>query len=326
MSLFNIDKLLFGKRYAEELAPFEKTKNKYWDPSNLVEIRRAEKNTRHIAWQYEQIRANPKKVRRRLRRLNLLILPAVILTFIPGIGIFFLFAALALGGIAWGAVRSIAVDIAKYAVLKEKDWLYDPAPNYQKGQQLAKEIPEIFVNGDGKHTEDEFWGTLPTNNISVYGGEYSYTQGSGKNKTTYFRHFFMCKLPNKLPAYFKLGPELPTPFGLGRGKEIDVESIAFNKKFKFYYKGRKDEQAPKILKLLTPSIQLHLMELANKKRGTTVLFKGDMLVFMFNNRLMRKRSTKILIDGKVSQDDINFFDDYLKDATAIAQELSKRLA
>ena len=329
-NLINPDWLLFGRRFEKAEAPeiILPKKDSLWDITGNIDTFLAKKHCQRLAWQYELIQKNPAKVRRRLRKFNLLFIPAIPLAFIPMIGPFILIGTLIISVVAWGAVRGIKVDIAKYAIAKERGWLYDPGVNYEKGKLLSKEVSELFANGNKKYAEDQLWGAVKTKKslIPFYAGEYSYSQGSGKNEHTYYQHFFSFKLAKPLPVQFKLSPEHGSFFGLGKGKEIDVESIAFNKKFAFYYKGSKEEQSPKILKILTPSVQVHLMELTKKKKGVAVLFKNNAVTFRFANKLLRMPKSKILRDGKVSQKDIDVFNKYINSCTQIAEELSNRLS
>ena len=202
--------------------------------------------------------------------------------------------------IYWWRVRSIQRDLIKSLIAKKNNWIYNPEKNPIHWAQFKGKFPEIFKKGtDGQNMQDEFWGKFKGKKQAVdfYSGlfQYTVTTGSGKNRSskTYTKTIFSIKLNKKLKSNFRLEPE---SFGskilnFFSRKEIETESSEFNKTFAFYYNGKKSQKALEIIKTLSPAVQLKLLNLKETEGNFTILFKEQLVLFVFKGKLLKKMKT-----------------------------------
>jgi hypothetical protein len=288
-------------------ASFEiKTKN-YWDATNNLNLNRIKTNSLDIFSKYEKLKQDPKIISKQKKK-GLLIgifgtISSLILTIIigePGIVIFGLILFWAYYGAIIGYYKNLAIDLVKAQIAKDNHWLYDPGHDNGKWRSLSQYFPEIFQKGNkSQYVEDQFWGVFDKNNKQTHfnTGRFSYTveSGSGKNRrsTTYHKTYYIFSIPKNLKSRFFLYPE-NTFSKIGNffsKKEINTESIEFNKTFAFSYNGQKGDKALHIVKTLSPAIQERLINLAKEKRNLSILFAHNTISFCFDGYMLNKTKT-----------------------------------
>lgn len=164
--------------------------------------------------------------------------------------------------------------------------------------------------------------------FNFYTGLFSYDIETRDSKgrtqtTTYKRHFFAIKLDKSIKARFFLYPEnVFSKIGnLFTKKEINTESIEFNRTFAFSYDGRKNESAFDIVKVLSPSLQLKLLDLNKRKKDMNVLFMNECVFFDFRGKLLKKMDTNLLKDIEISQKDKDLIKNELNNLIEISREV-----
>jgi len=202
---------------------------------------------------------------------------------------------------------------------------------------MAKTLPilprNISKGNKSQYIEDQFWGTFEKNNKITHfnAGRFSYTieSGGGKNhhSTTYYKNYFIFAIPKDLKSRFHLYPE-----NIGSKinnffskKEINTESIEFNKVFAFSYNGKKDENALHIVKTLSPVIQEKLINLAKAKSDTQILFSHNTIIFYFNGYMLNKPQTNLEKELKLAREDKENIENQMNYLIEISTEMSQYL-
>lgn len=227
----------------------------------------------------------------------------------------------------WVYIKKTQIDIIKKLVADRYNWKYDPSDQAVRWQKAVKLMPEIFEKGNnGQNIQDQFWGKYQ--DMDFWSGIFHYQveSGSGKNRknTKHDAHFFCVKLPQTMENRFLLRPE-----GLGtkltnafRKKDIDLESEEFNKAFSISYKESKSARELDIVKSLSPSIQIRLLDLKNTSGKFTFLFAGNTAVILFKGRLFKKMYSNFIFKGVfLDLRDKQYLEQKLSDVLAISSEM-----
>lgn len=312
---------------------FDYNKN-YWDITGRIDMDKISHDNSILQAKYEKILSDPSKAKKQFSKAIM-------------IGIFFFISSLFLGayGFFFGIIfwilsiayiysyyYKISIDIIKSEIAQENGWLYSPNEDRSKWSYLKDYSNEIFEKGNkNQYVEDQFWGQVENGGkyYDFYSGVFSYdveTRNSKgrRNTTTYKRHFFAIKLDKSINARFFLYPEnVFSKIGnFFTKKEINTESIEFNKTFAFKYDGNRGEKELDIVKLLSPSLQLKLLDLNTLKGNMNVLFSNDCVIFDFKGKILQKIETNFIKDPKLSEKDKQLVKNELEKLITLSKEIA----
>jgi hypothetical protein len=239
-----------------------------------------------------------------------------------GSGIFF--APFAPPFFYWLYIKHTQIDVIKMLIAEKFQWQYDPDHQPEIWRLAAQELPEVFNKGNtGQYIEDQFWGNYKDQEF--WSGVFHYETRRGRNSNSRTdEHFFALKLRKPLNNRFLLKPEtMGTRFSnFFSKKDIDTESVEFNKMFQVSYTGEKAERQLDIVKNLSPSILTRLTDLVKRYDKTTVLFTNDIAIFSFKKRLVKSMKTNfILKDVKLDPRDQEFIEEKMNLILEITREL-----
>lgn len=317
-----------------------------WDPVGSVDLIKIKFKSADVYAKYLSLKNDPNRAKRKLIfwsfiAILIFILDVVIfvkfLSFEEYLRLFFLIMSLgilpAIGVYAY--YESLARDMIKIQIAQSNGWIYDPSEDFEKWRKLKINFYEIFQKGDEKqNVEDQFWGSIiyEGKRYDFYAGLFFYTDVSydikgRKQERTFTKHFFSIRLNKTIKARFFLYPE-----GFGSKfknffstKEINTESIEFNKRFAFSYNGSKDENALEIVKTLSPAVQNQLVNLSKRKRDSSILFSDSCVFFMFDGFFLKKMKTSLFKGVDIDEADKVYLDNELKVLIDIAVDVAKYL-
>ncbi len=202
-------------------------------------------------------------------------------------------------------IHQLQRDLVKMVVADEYGWVYSSEKQKDRWSKLAGIYPHLFDKGSDQNIQDEFWGKFrgKKQTVDFWSGIFEYTTGSGKQKTVHKKTAFALHLNTVLKSNFRLEPEGDSSSFFRffrRKKEIDTESNAFNKTFAVFYNGKKQEKQLEIIKILSPSVQVRLLEIANREGKFIIQFQKDTVVFIFQGLLLQNMKSNFF--KKVSLD------------------------
>jgi len=180
-------------------------------------------------------------------------------------------------------------DFAKYKLSREFGWHYLPGSDKERYVKLRNQIPEIFSISKMSSAviDDQFFGKIYSRKkaFDFHSGIFYLPQAKGMDGGHPLT-FFAFKLDKKIPFRFSLGPEkgilsTANPRTPLLKRDLNVESIEFNRKFKFFYDSHSSKDISEIFKVITPTIQLRLLEVYANNGPFRVLFSNDFVVFLF---------------------------------------------
>ncbi len=150
---------------------------------------------------------------------------------------------------------------------------------------------ELFSKGQSREFKNEIWGDDKENNVSIFG--YCYTEGHGKNSTTYNQTVLSIECSNLKSPHFQLKPEnafhkIGQVFGY---QDIDFELYpTFSKT---YLLRGNDEM--KIREFFTPKA-IKFFEL---NQGIYIEAQGNILIFYKPSKRCKPNEIKALYrDGQ----------------------------
>lgn len=322
---------------------FETIKRTFWDPTNNLNLGKVKQNSIDIFSKYEKLKEDPKIISRQKRNGIIIGITGTIISIsIATLVQKNIFQTIIFGTIiSWiyygtlsSYYKNLAVDLIKAQIAKDNHWLYDPEHDRDKWYLLSNTFPEIFRKGNkSQYVEDQFWGIFEKNSkqTNFNTGRFSYTieTGSGKNRssTTYHKYYYIFSIPKELQSRFHLYPEHigSKILNFFTKKEINTESIEFNKTFAFSYNGKKDEKALNIVKTLSPAIQEKLVRLSQDKKDLNILFAKNAILFCFDGYLLTKPETNFEKKLELDQKDKKVIDDQMNSLIEISTEMSRFL-
>ncbi len=231
-------------------------------------------------------------------------------------------------------IRRSENDLIKITIAKQNNWLYAPHKSSKHWQKLSIRYPEIFQVGDEDQTlQDEFYGKFHghKSDVEFWTGyfEYSnvYYSDGKKRKTRYSKTTIAVRVSKQIKARFYLKPEESITSFLNnfRKKEISIESHDFNKSFAVFYNGKKREKELDIVKVLSPAVQVKLLDMKEKEGNYSVFFHGDAVIFVFNGGLIKKKNTNFIRKVEIDPKDQNYIKDRLESILEISNEIVKYL-
>lgn len=335
MAFFDLIKLT-NEEIKSSINAFENN-HKYWDPFSTINLQKINEDSAKLNAKYNKLRANPNIIKRQ-RDISFVIGLVIFLPFLIFgfgnlvamiFGIFFCFLPYLM---VKGYYSNFSIDLIKFEMAKKNGWLYSPNQDRARWANLRHKAPEIFNKGNkNQYLEDQFWGSIEQDGktYDFYTGLFSYDvetrDSEGRTRTTtYKRHFFTIKVDKPIGSRFFLYPE--TVFSkignLFTKKEINTESIEFNKTFAFKYDGKKGEKALEIVKTLSPSLQLKLLELNKHKRDMRILFAKDCVFFDFQGKFFQSLDTNLMKNIEISQKDRDMIRKEIDGLTSISRQIA----
>jgi len=323
---------------------FENKKKNYWDPTGQLNLPEIMKNSVEINAQLLKLKENPTQIKKHkfwgiiVGIIGILACGSLLYTGIFGNEIDFPLILICLSWVPYITIiaiyKSLTIDLIKAQIAKENNWLYDPKYNPYKWSTLKNYFPEVFDKGNkNQYVEDQFWGVTQNGLKTTYftTGKFTYTieKGSGKHKssTTFHKHYFAFPLEKELKSRFLLYPEngFSKLKNFFTKKEINTESIEFNKTFAFLYNGQKGDKAMDIVKTLSPVIQEKILKLKNEKGETTILFVQNTIIFLFEGIMLKNIMTNFDENVVIKQEDKDTFTNQLQTLIGISNEMMKYL-
>ena len=335
------DKFIFGKK-----DPFDPDKFTVSDPTGgsswglLSSPDAAEvcKRCARLEWRESMFRKYPNILKKKQNLAvwlfvgSLLLFPVFILFATP-VAPFAFIAALVFLIVSYTIPNALKADLIKYALSKQRGWLYDPFPDVDDGKGLAKSYPWIFPKGSYEYVDDQMWGEYEHKGVKrkFHSGTYTFVtihhDKNGSHEEPHPNYFFAVHLEKNVKSSFLLYPEsfLSRMGQKFHSKEIDVESIDFNKTFAFKYSGSKEDNSLEITKVLSPAVQLQLLDLNKKGMGLSVLFDSDKIIFLFKGNMLKRTKTKLTGGFNIAKEDLDVIDDYMLTFNTIAGEIVSKL-
>ena len=226
-------------------------------------------------------------------------------------------------GFYLGYVWHLQEQLILYLVCQKNNWAYNPQIDRESVSEFITLFPQVFDKGYSQYLDQQIWGEINKNNetIAFWKGVYTYTTGSGRNSSVHHQSIFVLKLDNFLTVDFVVEK---TGF-IGEFKEkfedtIQTESEDFNKNFKITSSNDIDSKK-QIIKILSPSVQVRLIDFSNKYEIRKIVFAYNTIIFVFKKEIWKVKYTNFFKRFAVDERDEEVFSQSLLDMVKIPSEM-----
>lgn len=214
-------------------------------------------------------------------------------------------------------VYDLQTDLVKLEVADENDWVYSPDRDGRRGSLFNRRYANLFTHKDRERpeTEDEFWGTYQANRqvMPFWTGLFHYQVESrvrvNKQRRVRKHVWTAVALPlnRRIPHTLLLRAQ---PLRLRwlrrlfrRRVNLNTASAEFNRRFDVYRDGVEQEDRHAILRILTPAVQVRLLDLHNEEGEFAFYFDHEAIVFIFHGRLMKGMQTDFFRSIELAPED-----------------------
>ncbi|MCH8520007.1 MAG: DUF3137 domain-containing protein [Nanoarchaeota archaeon] len=334
--------------------------SQFWDPTGrLPNLEILEQNRQSILQKSQYWKENLSKITKKFNLIyviSFLIFSILIIflqnfeLFIPLIIVYFTIIAI-FYAIVYTRLKSLKKDLIKIELANHKNWLYEPEKSSVLYQDYYRIFPEIFNLGEKfQNIEDVFWGNITRNSLnhSFVSGLFNYTytvvertkNGTRRKDVHCTDHFFILKLPKTISSRFYLFPKnLMNKFtNMFTKKNIQTESLEFNKRFSFSYQKAGNEVQIDIMTILSPRVIEELVNFSKVKEknifsnksslinGLEVLFTQNCVIFLTPGPLIEKLNVSISSQSlKISPEELKEVEELMNFYIDISTEISKYL-
>lgn len=296
----------------------------YWDPLHeTIHSDSFQLETRKLLTKMEQYKKNPYVIKRN-RLFTILIWIFIVGAYIYQWGFMGPFIhVLVLSGIPFLIYTSLIHDFQQNFILflmsQEHGWAYKPHEDESRIEKGKKIYPDIFDAGHSPQVEDQVWGTVGSSNqTDFWNCSFTYTTGSGKSRTTHHHTIFILRLPAKLPIELTLFRKGLLSFS---GSKYKTESEEFNKIFLIRVQNENTDSEMQVMKLLSPSVQVRLIQMAREFPLDGIVCKADTFALDFNNHIWKPRYTNFFNKVEIDRRDTADFTHLVEKMTQIPREM-----
>ncbi|MDO8609697.1 MAG: hypothetical protein Q7R95_04060 [bacterium] len=217
------------------------------------------------------------------------------------------------------SIINLQNDLILKLLCGENEWVYNPQEDMERIEKLTVYYPYIFGKGRARNICDQIWGKLhDVKPIDFWRGSYTYTEGSGKSSHTYHKAIFILRLIKSIPKSFTLEN---ANILSGFIADIKTESEEFNSIFHIKAESNKLDSKVHILKILSPSVQVRLIQFAQAFDVETIHFQDYSMTIVFKYELWRPQFTNFFKDVVLDDRDKEIFYSSLKEMSKLPSEM-----
>lgn len=296
----------------------------YWDPFNeTIRSDTYSLHTQKLVEKAESYQRNPFSIKRNLYLLLLLgiminvvcfalfrfesaILQVFIVSFVPV-------------SIYYAIIRSFQENFILFLMSQQNNWVYNPDRDPKRYDKCRIFYPNFFDVGHSQNIEDQLWGTLwGEKPISFWNCTFHYVTGSGKHQQSHNHTIVILRLYKAVPVNFDLRRIILLNL---TGSDYKTESEEFNRIFSISMQSNRPDSKLQLLKVLSPSVQVRLIQLASLFPLAKIGFSGSQMILDFNGLIWKCKHTNFFKEVKVDARDTEHFKSLLTTMTAIPVEM-----
>ena len=296
----------------------------YWDPiGDRIMSDTFSLHTTSLLRKAEKYIQNPHRIQT-LFLLYLFLAPLIIITFVALFGanesiIHVIIFSFVPSIIYYHSIKNFQENLMLFLMCQQQKWVYNPNRDDDRYLELKRIYPEVFNIGSSQVIEDQIWGVVDTNRrADFWQSSFRYTTGSGKSSHTHKRSVLMITLPVSMPINFYLNNR--NTFLLSHSK-YKTESEQFNSLFSIKLNNQNPDAEITLLKVLSPSVQVRLIDMAHILPIVQVGFMNNTMIFVLKDHLWKPKHTNFFKKVAVDERDISHFYSLIKNITEMPTEM-----
>jgi hypothetical protein len=212
-------------------------------------------------------------------------------------------------------------------IAQENNWNFSASKNYYRWHEAKSFFGDILWYGTqnqcfnreiwGKENQYNFWfGNFHFENLLIKVKNISFV--SKHNKSVFAIH-----LPKKIKQKIKI--ESMHTISFFKKRTLKTESINFNKYFLLSGRDQKQKTHQEILEILTPALQVQLLEILKTEGPFDILFSKDTALFVFHKTILKKMKTNFFKSPKKQIEDKILFEKKIKNLLDIIKAIQPYL-
>lgn len=222
----------------------------------------------------------------------------------------------------YSSIKSFEQNFILFLMTSKNKWVYYAGSESDRYKKLEELYSNYFTIGRSHYIEDQIWGTISFNNrpVNFWSCAFTYTTGSGKSSQTHHHSIVIVQLYKPLPISFDLQRKRALSLTSNR---LKTESEEFNRTFTIKNNTEVADSKMQILKVLSPSIQVRLLQLANTfpVHVNQIGFHNDQMILDFDAEIWSFRYTNFFQEVSIDERDKEYFTAFLNEMTAIPAEM-----
>lgn len=186
-----------------------------------------------------------------------------------------------------------------FLLCEKNKWVYKPEGS-ESINKFITAYHQVFDKGRDQYFQDQIWGSLlDKEEIKFWTGTFCYIVGSGKSQQTYEHPVFMLKLKDKMQTNFFLDATNSSKSKVN----IKTESNEFNDRFKIICEIDDASFKNQILKILSPSVQVRLVDFGNTYPVARIYFQKDVMILEFVKKIWNRKYTNFYKEVQIDHRD-----------------------
>ncbi|CAN5188298.1 hypothetical protein BH09PAT2_BH09PAT2_05250 [soil metagenome] len=294
--------------------------NTFWDPiGDTIQDNSFDQQNQEVIRHVDEYKGNPRKIKKNLviRTLFGIVITGIYIAFWGFNRLFIYVGVLSFMPLilSIGEIRAAQQNFILFLMCQAQAWVYNPKHDQARYDRLKNVYPDIFACGHSQEIEDQIWGSIQSSKlIDFWSGIFYYETGSGKSRRRYHHTLFAVKLFKQLPLEFTVFRKGLISFNNG---DYKMESEEFNKLFFIEVKNKGPDTEMLLFKILSPSVQVRLIQLAHEYTLAGINFKNETMIVDFEREVWIPKYTNFFKKVVVDPRDTNDFIELLKKMTAV---------
>jgi hypothetical protein len=212
-------------------------------------------------------------------------------------------------------IKKLQNELFIYLLCEKKNWAFNPATETVRADKLATLFPDVFKRGETHELDDQIWGAIDYGKeTDFWSGTFSYTG----ERQEYPQSAFIIKLDAILACEFTL-------YRWGSKSTIRTESEKFNELFKIFTIDDKKSTELQIIKVLSPSIQVRLIDFATRYSLDCIAFERNCMIVLFSKQFWQAKHTNFFKSINIDQKDLQLYEGMIQDMIELPSEMIKYL-
>lgn len=227
-------------------------------------------------------------------------------------------------------IDNVQNQLGLFLLAQKHNWAYNPAPDIERVKRFEALFPTVFKNPDkdyvDQHITDQLWGSITyKEQVDFWSGLFVSTVDQDRKRSANERTVIIIKLPKEIPLHAHFTLARHEKFHINLGNTIRTESQEFNILYGIKPLNRTHQTELEIFKLLSPSVQVRLIDFAHNYDVQSITFQHNCMVVLFNGKIWQTKHTNFFKRAIIDERDVKAFDDLIKSIVGLPAEMIKFL-
>lgn len=227
-------------------------------------------------------------------------------------------------------IPTLQDQIGLYLLAKQHNWAYNPERDGDRLRRFQALFPTVFSNPKTEYVEqyvkDQLWGSITyKETVDFWTGLFVSTIDEERKHSIHEKTVIIIKLPEEIPHHAQFTLYRHHVFQIGTRSKLRTESAEFNILYGIKPMHEDHRTKLEIFKLLSPSVQVRLIDFAHTYDVDTITFQHNCMVVLFNGKIWQTEHTNFFKNAIIDERDVKAFDTLIRSIVALPAEMIKFL-